>query len=125
MYSLYSFFVFPFSNVYSNASEPRENPTFHFSHSSFSISFSPLLSFPFFRPIVKLSQYGNRFFSVCRFETLDCLLQEESGFRSGVRRRWQRSILSIPPSVRKQPLGDTEWLHVKQCELLCVCALYN
>ena len=26
---------------------------------------------------------------------------------------------------RKQPLGDTEWLHVKQCDLLCVCALYN
>lgn len=45
--------------------------------------FSPLLTFPFFRPIVKLSQYVNRFFSVCRFETLGCLLQEESGFRSG------------------------------------------
>ena len=81
MYSLYSFFVFPFSNVYSNVSEPRENPTF-LSPIHFFISFSPLLSFTFFRPIVKLSQYGNRFFSVCRFETLGCLLQEESGFRS-------------------------------------------
>ena len=65
-------------------------------------------------------------------------------FGPGVRRRWQRSRLSIwqqssasfappeaglfrmlTPSVRKQPLGETEWLHVKQCELLCVCALYN
>ena len=81
MYSLYGFFVFPFSNVYSNVSEPRENPTFLLPF-LFSISFSPLLSFPFSRPIVKLSQYGNRFFSVCRFETLGCHQQEESGFRS-------------------------------------------
>ena len=100
MYSLYSFFVFPFSNVYSNASEPRENPTFLLPF-LFSISFSPLLSFPFSRPIVKLSQYGNRFFSVCRFETLGCLLQEESDFRSG--REEAMATQQIVVTIRNQP----------------------